>query len=1377
MSQVGPGGWEDPVEWPTSRLWQVSASPNAPRGRAGTGWVRRLVSRMGTFMAMAGAVGLVGMALVGAVEVGASSTSLPTNGTIYFTCFLNQGSQGSSCQTGSDVQKATYDYQGGVLTVGAPQAVANTRGADGIQFLANGDLVVAGQQSGGVTEINPANASVVARVTTTLSSVDHISLEPQGAYLTAGGYGGGGLDLIPVSNGVIQKGISCQLQQPAGTAISSNNVVMDTVAWTPSGQAYYTQSNPSDLYGGYGTFGAISITYTAGTTPSCTAALTPILTGFPAAHGMAYDPYSQDLMLFGSQMVAQIAVSGSAATLTSEVTFGGEACTTGLASCLKYTGSSGSISQDMFDQGAVDGLGHLFVSNNNGNLAFVDYSQSPSRLIAGTSTAPSYVYDQFETTAMDDVAPLVGAGGPLEVNTQALPSSATVGQPLQDSVQVLNAQAGGTVQFELFGPGDSGCTVSSGEPVYASPAISYNQVTVQSPVFSPTAPEATGTYEWLVTYSNSAAGQSQNSGCGKEPVVVSGPQLATTPSPKTATVGQLLKDTATVTGLPVGQAASVSFALYQGGSCTGQPVFRSGGSVVAGTATSGSYTVNSAGPYQWTATLTYGNLGATVQSGCGSEPVTVMAAPTLSTIPQGSQVSSSESGWAAPFDATVADQATITGGYNLTGQMVTFKLFDNASCSGSPVLTSQGQISSAGIAASASYVVNQAGTWEWTASYGGDQYNKAASSACGAEPVQVAQAVPTITTITAPGASVVVGSQIRDQANVSNASNGQPNSASGSVTFNLYGAQDASCANPPVATSLGGLSVGQPSSVAYSQPYTVTQVGTYHWMDKYNGDSNDQGATSPCSAEPVQVTQATVQMTTNPLPGPSVAVGTSISDEAEVTGGYLPAAGGATVTFNLYSNSSCTGSPVLTSTGQLNAGGSATSLSYQPQLAGVTYYWQDTYNGNSDNKALTGACGEPVVVQQVTPQITTSQVTPIVSANGNVVSDSAQLGGFFPDPRGQGDGQLIFGLFADQGCLVSESGPGLIATATAPVAYDSATGQYGATVNQTLSAPLPPGTYYWQVSFLGSANDAQVTSTCGEPLVVEPNTEEPLTTQQTPATAAVGTPISDTATISRLAENPAQVPTTDTMTFQVVSSCPATPNTAPAAGTVLFNLGSFPVTITAQGTGYVGTAATNPPSLPVPSAAGTYYWNVSFSGDAYNAPVSNQCGEPVVLGPTTATITTTPSPGGAVGTTLTDTASLSGLFDPASSDRVDFSLFSDSSCSAGALVQDLGSVSLGSPSNGVWTVQSPGGAKPSVAQTYYWGVTFTPAEDANNPGTTVCGEPVTLTSAGGVLGASTGSTPTTGAGLLVPGILASLLLLLGGFVLSLGLRLRRRATV
>jgi hypothetical protein len=144
--------------------------------------------------------------------------------------------------------------------------------------------------------------------------------------------------------------------------------------------------------------------------------------------------------------------------------------------------------------------------------------------------------------------------------------------------------------------------------------------------------------------------------------------------------------------------------------------------------------------------------------------------------------------------------------------------------------------------------------------------------------------------------------------------------------------------------------------------------------------------------------------------------------------------------------------------------------------------------------------------------------------------------------------------------------------------------------------------------------------------------------------------------------------------------------TAPAAETAPFNLGSFPVTIAPQETGYVGKAV-------------LYHWAVSFGGDAYKPPVSNQCGERVVLGPTTLTITTSSRPGGSVGTTITDTATISGRFDPMNSGRVDFSLFSDSSCSARALVQDLGSASLGAPENWVGAVQDAEGAKPSVAQT------------------------------------------------------------------------------
>ncbi len=175
--------------------------------------------------------------------------------------------------------------------------------------------------------------------------------------------------------------------------------------------------------------------------------------------------------------------------------------------------------------------------------------------------------------------------------------------------------------------------------------------------------------------------------------------------------------------------------------------------------------------------------------------------------------------------------------------------------------------------------------------------------------------------------------------------------------------------------------------------------------------------------------------------------------------------------------------------------------------------------------------------------------------------------------------------------------------------------------------------------------------------------------------------------------------------------------------------------------------------------------------------------------PNTPTLTTVPSAGGPVGTVLSDTAQVTGITSPGTSDNVSFALYSNSACTA--LADNLGNASLTGPAttNGVatWTASSPGsGYAPSVAGTYYWGATFNSVNDsANLSSSLLCGEPVTITASGGTLGAHTtptpppagavkaASTPTpnTGAGLFLPGLLAALALLFGGLLLLAGVRL------
>ena len=73
------------------------------------------------------------------------------------------------------------------------------------------------------------------------------------------------------------------------------------------------------------------------------------------------------------------------------------------------------------------------------------------------------------------------------------------------------------------------------------------------------------------------------------------------------------------------------------------------------------------------------------------------------------------------------------------------------------------------------------------------------------------------------------------------------------------------------------------------------------------------------------MTITTASPTINTSPQPATAtVGTSIADQATVSGGDNPT---GTVTFNLYINSTATGTPLFTDTESLS-GGTATSAGY-----------------------------------------------------------------------------------------------------------------------------------------------------------------------------------------------------------------------------------------------------------------------------------------------------------------------------------------------------------------------------------------------------------------------------------------------------------------
>jgi hypothetical protein len=91
--------------------------------------------------------------------------------------------------------------------------------------------------------------------------------------------------------------------------------------------------------------------------------------------------------------------------------------------------------------------------------------------------------------------------------------------------------------------------------------------------------------------------------------------------------------------------------------------------------------------------------------------------------------------------------------------------------------------------------------------------------------------------------------------------------------------------------------------------------------------------------------------------------GTVIHDTAKVTGTFLPT---GTVTFNLYgpAATTCTGTPLFSSTETLDASGSAVSASFSLTTTAGTYNWVAHYGGDEHSAPSTSKCGaEPVVIK------------------------------------------------------------------------------------------------------------------------------------------------------------------------------------------------------------------------------------------------------------------------------------------------------------------------------------------------------------------------------------------------------------------------------
>ncbi len=274
-----------------------------------------------------------------------------TDGDLYFTRYSGA----------PNVYTVKYDFDGAsTFTLGAPTPIATTVGADGIIFAPDGDLLVGGQGNR-VHKVAPDGSSVTT-VTAGGTQSYHLSGDPSLQRIWSGGIPGqlAEIPLNPFANGIPY-------------AMAGDDLGVDTIVFGPGG-AYYTSSAPN----GFGWWGSIDLDTTAKT-----ATTHRILTA-EGTHGAVYDPLTDSFILMGDTQILQLDSDGST-----------------ILSSLNVPGVS-------FDQGTVDGQGHLFVADSSGgNLFFLDYEASG--LVGGTNNFHTL---QFLVGSLDDIAPKVGPGAP-----------------------------------------------------------------------------------------------------------------------------------------------------------------------------------------------------------------------------------------------------------------------------------------------------------------------------------------------------------------------------------------------------------------------------------------------------------------------------------------------------------------------------------------------------------------------------------------------------------------------------------------------------------------------------------------------------------------------------------------------------------------------------------------------------------------------------------------------------------------------------------------------------------------------------------------------------------------------------------------------------
>jgi uncharacterized repeat protein (TIGR01451 family) len=250
----------------------------------------------------------------------------------------------------------------------------------------------------------------------------------------------------------------------------------------------------------------------------------------------------------------------------------------------------------------------------------------------------------------------------------------------------------------------------------------------------------------------------------------------------------------------------------------------------------------------------------------------------------------------------------------------------------------------------------------------------------GPEPIQLSNCqTPNIATQTSVSSMTIGDTQtVGDTATLSGGDN-----PTGNVDFQLY--SDANCQN--AVAGVGASAPLNQNGVATfaGADFSPDHAGTYFWGVSYAGDSHNNPVPLVCggSNEEIVVGPRSPAIATL-LSASAVNHGGTVHDSATLSGATADA--GGTVTYSVYSDSSCT--TKVADGGTVNVtNGSVPNSNGVTFNTPSTYYWQASYSGDTNNKAAVSPCTSEKLVVAPLIDLAVTKVgspNPITLGNGNI---------------------------------------------------------------------------------------------------------------------------------------------------------------------------------------------------------------------------------------------------------------------------------------------------------------------------------------------------------------------------------------------------------